>query len=157
MDIEFADSPDPIIAVVAEDQVLLPGPGGGGIAVAGAARADAIGLQRAFLEPMLADQVDGQTEQGADGEVRQTDPPQAPAGGAHGGEFLVAGVVGERVKQGEQQGHGDDHDQEFRSPEEIELNEVEQREVVFLIAIEVRDEIGGGPKDEEPAQAIAQR
>jgi hypothetical protein len=37
------------------------------------------------------------------------------------------------------------------------LDQVEQRQFVFLIAVEVRDEVGRGPKDEETAQAIAQR
>ena len=65
-------------------------------------------------------------QNGADHKIRRTNPPQADARRAHGGDFVCARVVRERVEQRQQQRDGQHHHQKFRRDGHAVFNHVEK-------------------------------
>jgi hypothetical protein len=69
----------------------------------------------------------------------------------------VAGVVGQRVEQGQQQPHRQQQDQDLGRLNQVILADIPHRHPVSLKLVQAREEIEGDPEDQETAQAKAER
>ena len=95
--------------------------------------------------------------QEADQEIRRAQPPQAHAGRAHGGDFVVTRVIGERIKQGQQKRNRQHRHHEFRRHRKVILDDVKQVQFVLLKIRQTFEGVEGNPKHQKAAEAIRQR
>jgi len=72
---------------------------------------DVIGGLQALGDPEFVDGKDTAAEEKPDGEIGEGEAKDADAGGADGGDLVMAGVVGQGIKQGEEEGDGEDGDE----------------------------------------------
>ena len=93
----------------------------------------------------------------ADGKIRRANPPQTHTRRAHGGDFIVPRVIGERVKQRQQQRHRQDRHQKFRRLRDRVAEDIQKMQLVLLQLLQLREQIVGNPENQKPAEAVSHR
>jgi hypothetical protein len=124
-----ADRPDAVVAGVAKIEVLNPLDVGTFARAAGFDAALAIVTIRreAFAHPKKRG-----GKENTDDEIRHADAPETDAGGTHRGDFVMARMICQRVKEREEKGDREDDDQKVREPNPVEFDNIPGEKMFIL-------------------------
>ena len=90
-------------------------------------------------------------------QIGHAQAPQAHARRVHGGDFVVAGMIRERVKQRKQQHDRQHRHQKFRRHRNGILDDIQQMQFAFLHFLQLGEQVVGNPENQKAAEAIRQR
>src|SRR5437867_10397772 len=108
--------------------------------------------------PLFVQEEQKNTEENPDDQIGRAQPPQAHSGGAHGGEFVMARVIGQGVEQREQKSRRqNDFLQQFRRENQVIQGDLQRLEPLLLKSRQFREKVEGEPEHKKTAQTIAER
>ena len=100
---------------------------------------------------------DSRASQQAGDKIGEAEPPQTYSRRAHGRQFMVPRVVGERVEDRQQQGDGQNQHQESRQDGQAVLRHLQQVQLALLQFPQFSKQAETGSQNDQPAEAERQR